>query len=276
MKWCKPCDRTFCSQEALDQHLRDSPAHAPSYECEPCGRTFGSQDALDQHLRDSPAHAPSYECEPCGRTFGSQDALDQHLRDSPAHAPSYECEPCGRTFGSQDALDQHLRDSPAHLQLHKTPLNKFFLSFKGFPFDPNLPPSQSYLSLQRFYNWRRGDEDYSQAWDQFQEALSQELKLWFGTEDDITSWHSLCRAVRIEPLPRTCLECEKAVRGIHVNIVDLIDWARNRADNSEVQIFKTLEELREYTRTTRKIFRNNFDQRGTGNVVLRHLLRSIY
>jgi hypothetical protein len=213
--WCTLCNRSFGSQGALDQHLRDSPAHAPSYDCEPCNRSFGSQDALDQHLRDSPAHAPSYDCEPCNRSFGSQEALDQHLHYSPAHAPSYDCEPCDRSFGSQEALDQHLRDSPAHVQLPRTPLDTFFLSFDTFVYDPTLPPSESYASLQRFYGWRRGEQTSDQAWRQFQEALSQEFQLWFGVEDDLAAWHSLCRAVKIEPLPRTCHDCKKveAIQG---------------------------------------------------------------
>lgn len=121
------------------------------------------------------------------------------------------CELCDRSFGSEEALDQHVQDSPAHFQLPNTPLNIFFQSFDGFKFDPHLAPSESYSLLQSFYGWCRGDEDSAQAWDQYQEALTQEFKLCFGAEDDIAAWHSLCRAVRIEPLPRTCLECEKVV-----------------------------------------------------------------
>ena len=150
-------------------------------------------------------------CEICDCLFGSKEALDQHLRDSPAHAPSYECELCDRSFGSEEALGQHFRDLLAHFQLPNTLLNKFFQSFDSFKFDPDSPPSESYLSLQKFYGWCRGDKDSTQAWDQYQEALTQEFKLWFGAEDDVAAWHSLCRAVRIEPIPRTCLECEKVV-----------------------------------------------------------------
>lgn len=177
--------------------------------CGPCGRSFGSQEALDQHLRDSLAHAVTYNCEPCRRSFISQKALDQHLRDSPAHAVTYECEPCGRSFGSKEAINQHLRYSSAHFKLPRTPLNIFFQSFNGFVYDPTLAPNESYSSLQRYYGWRRGDWESDQAWQQFQEALSQEFKLWFGEENDLAAWHSLCRAVRIDPLPRTCLDCEK-------------------------------------------------------------------
>lgn len=65
------------------------------------------------------------------------------------------------------------------------------------------------------------------------------------------------------------------MRGIYVNIVDLIDWARNRENDSEIQLFHNLKELQDYTKSTGKIFHNNLDQMGNGNVVLRHLLRFI-
>ncbi|KAH8691892.1 hypothetical protein BGW36DRAFT_431135 [Talaromyces proteolyticus] len=215
-------------------------------------------------------------CALCDRLFGSQVALNQHLRDSPAHAASYECELCNRTFTSQDALQQHLRDSPVHFELPGTPLDMFFQTYSKFTFDPSLPPNESYLRLQRFYGWRRGDEESERAWNNFQTALTEEFKLWFGAEDDLCSWHSLCRAVRVDPLPKTCRDCEKAVRGLYVNIVDLIDWARCEGAKGEVRLFRTLEELREYTQKSRKIFYNNLEQTGSGNVVLRHLLRSIF
>ncbi|OJJ41997.1 hypothetical protein ASPZODRAFT_137586 [Penicilliopsis zonata CBS 506.65] len=261
---CEFCSRSFGSQEALNQHTQDSPAHVPSYDYELCNRSFSSQEALNQHTQNSSTHV----------LF--QEALNQHTQNSPAHVPSYDCKLCNRSFGSQQALNQHTQDSPAQFQLPETPLNTFFKSFSDFTFDPDIPPNESYLALQRFYGWHRGDEESNQAWNNFQRALIEEFKLWFGAEDDLGSWHSLCRALRIEPLPRTCLDCEKAVRGLYVNIVDLIAWARNGGGEDQVRLFHSLEELREYTKRTRKIFRNNLDETGNSNVVLRHLLRFIF
>jgi hypothetical protein len=68
----------------------------------------------------------------------------------------------------------------------------------------------------------------------------------------------------------------KAIRGLHVNIIDLIGWARGGGTGDGVQQFQSLEELREYTKRTRKVFPNNMDRSGDGNVVLRHLLRFIF
>ncbi|KAI0867207.1 zinc-binding domain-containing protein [Hypoxylon argillaceum] len=112
---CTPCDRSFGSREALQQHLRDSPAHG--LECGICNKSFSSEQSLQQHNRDSPSHA--FKCNSCSISFGSNDALKQHLRDSPAHNPVFECDICDRSFGSEEARRQHMRDSPSHTSVLK-------------------------------------------------------------------------------------------------------------------------------------------------------------
>ena len=56
---CGDCDRSFKHVKALQQHLRDSPAHAITFDCDDCDRAFDTEQALQQHLRDSPAHPTS-------------------------------------------------------------------------------------------------------------------------------------------------------------------------------------------------------------------------
>jgi uncharacterized protein YlaI len=233
---CTPCNRLFDSEEALQQHLRDSPAHAPSFDCDDCDRAFDSEEALrqhlrnspahafdcndcdrafdsgtalQQHLRDSPVHAPSFDCEDCDRSFDSEEALQQHLRDSPAHALSFDCETCDRSFGTEEALEQHLRDSRIHQQDTETPLDVFFRSFPTFEYDPSLPPATSYANLRVHEGWRRGSPASDDAWNRYQDALQSELHMWYGAENDLTAWHALCRAIGVEPLPKTCEQCEE-------------------------------------------------------------------
>ena len=43
----------------------------------------------------------------------------------------------------------------------------------------------------------------------YQDALQCELYLWYGAENDLTAWHALCRAIGVEPLPKTCELCEE-------------------------------------------------------------------
>ena len=177
------------------------------YSC--CDRSFLTSAALQQHKRDSPGHAQSFDCDDCSRTFNSEDALEQHLRDSPAHAQSFDCDDCSRTFNSEDALEQHLRDSPAHHQVPETPLDAFFGSFPTFEYDPSQPPATSYARLRAHEGWQRGEAASADAWDRYQDALEDELRLWYGEEDDLAAWHALCHAIGVEPPPQTCDQCEQ-------------------------------------------------------------------
>lgn len=61
------------------------------------------------------------------------------------------------------------------------------------------------------------------------------------------------------------------MRNRHVNIVDLIQWARER-EVGQVRIFETVRELGEYSYEKNKIYRR--EQLGQG-AVLRHLLRHL-
>lgn len=148
-------------------------------------------------------------CLLCDRTFPSYTALQQHERDSPAHAESFDCGDCSRSFSSGEALAQHLRDSPAHQRAPETPLDIFFRSFPTFAYDPSQPPATSYASLQDHEGWRRGDTASDNAWNLYQNALEDELRLWFGKEDDLAAWHALCHAIGVEPPPQTCGQCEE-------------------------------------------------------------------
>lgn len=55
---CSQCDRNFRTDDALQQHIRDShkPTQLPN--CQICSRTFNDNDALEQHLKQSRVHKP--------------------------------------------------------------------------------------------------------------------------------------------------------------------------------------------------------------------------
>lgn len=59
-------------------------------------------------------------------------------------------------------------------------------------------------------------------------------------------------------------------------MIDLIEWGRsgNEGNDGQVRVFRTVEELSDYCRETKKIFRNDLEP-DEGGVVLRHLLRRI-
>ncbi|KAN0110992.1 hypothetical protein V8E51_007379 [Hyaloscypha variabilis] len=117
-----------------------------------------------------------------------------------------------------------------------------------------------------------GDVALKDAWGRYQDALESELRMWYGAEDDLAAWHALCRAIGIDSLPRTCKQCQEAVRRTRVNIIDLIERGRKREKSKDiVRTFRNVAELRAYTKETGMVFSNTLDQ-DDGNVVLRHLL----
>ncbi|KAK1764036.1 hypothetical protein QBC33DRAFT_596391 [Phialemonium atrogriseum] len=216
-------------------------------------------------------------CKPCNKSFKQEADLRRHLRYSPLHQS--RCETCDRIF-SRDGLQQHLQTARVHLtgmSATETPLDKFFLSFPSFAYDPFLPPATSYSRLQRHMGWRRESEGSGEAWHQYQRALEEEVKVWFGKEDDLNSWHTLCGTIGIKQLPPTIAACRSVVRNTHVNIVDLIEWGRRGSGERGVRVFRSQEALWEYTTKERKVFPQSSVRNDDGetNVVLRHLLRHL-
>jgi hypothetical protein len=135
--------------------------------------------------------------------------LKQHIRDSSGHADAHRCEPCDLDFNSDQALQAHMRDAPAHQPAPETPLDAFFMSFSSFHYEPSMSPAKSWKRLSAYQGWEKGSSARNKAWDAYQNALEEECKMWYGPEDDIASWHTLCRAVGIDPPPMTGEECQE-------------------------------------------------------------------
>ncbi|CAF9942262.1 hypothetical protein IMSHALPRED_003442, partial [Imshaugia aleurites] len=64
-----------------------------------------------------------------------------------------------------------------------------------------------------------------------------------------------------------------AVRGRHVNIIDLIEWGRRHRNH--VQIFPTVKKLSDYSFESRKIFSKDMVDELEAEAVLKHLLRPL-
>jgi hypothetical protein len=110
------------------------------------------------------------------------------------------------------------------------PLDRFFRSFPSFPYDAQKSPDASFGKLlSGLRTWHTWDKKNPSTWELYQKeikegyqtALTHEFNLWFGTEDDIESWHALCRAVRIRPLPLTCEDC-RSVSNLSYSFI----WSR--------------------------------------------------
>ncbi|TFB00054.1 hypothetical protein CCMA1212_008155 [Trichoderma ghanense] len=149
----------------------------------------------------------------------------------------------------------------------------------GFAYNPAKTPVNSWKALCAFKSWSNQPDRHppkQKAWRRYQDALAKEVELYFGDVDDITAWKTVCRAVGCEDPPDQISQCKAILKKTHVNIVDLVDWAKKGGEESgrKVKVFASVAQLRNYTHQTGKIFRRSQTRDANGrNVVLKFLLR---
>ncbi|CAK7216926.1 hypothetical protein SBRCBS47491_002989 [Sporothrix bragantina] len=235
-------------------------------------------------------------CTLCNKSFKTEKILANHVRYSPRHKNGAQATNGGRNQKGKQPQQMMVevgnvmtkpkkkrnkkknKNFQAVVQAVVTPLDRFFASYPDFPYDRAQPPVESFRQLERFCGMRKNSEEQNQAWESYQQALVDEIRLWYGNEKDLASWHQLCHAVGIRDPPPTMSQCEQELRQTHVNIVDLIEWGRNgQPTDHPVEVYGTILELSDYTFATNKIFPADKvrDDDGETNIVLRHLLRRL-
>lgn len=140
----------------------------------------------------------------------------------PPAAPSWVCPQCrNELVASQKAAHKcfHLGHSIVKTKATEYgAIDRFFRSFPSFPYDAQKSPDVSFgqlmTGLRRWNTWDKKNPATRklyrrQVMEDYQSALTYEFNLWFGTRDNIESWHALCRAVRIQPLPPSCEDCRE-------------------------------------------------------------------
>ncbi|KXJ87549.1 hypothetical protein Micbo1qcDRAFT_215987 [Microdochium bolleyi] len=134
-----------------------------------------------------------------------------------------------------------------------TPLNCFFSRFEaeGFSYDPRAPPSVSFAQLKKHLGQSMNglrQQELKGLWLGLQAAIDDELVHHYGTRGDLAAWQALCRAV----LPaaggvggdverKSITACRKALRTTHVNIFDLVAFARHSAATTTTAAAATID-----------------------------------
>lgn len=125
--------------------------------------------------------------------------------------PSWTCMACNVIVTIQQKASHSCFSSDSKPLISDGSLDEFFNFYHSFRYDASTSPAISFASLQdhlrKRHKWPRDNRECKELWHRYQVALTQEFNLWFGVEDDLDAWHSLCRAVRITPLPTTCELC---------------------------------------------------------------------
>lgn len=136
---------------------------------------------------------------------------------------SWICPSCSAVITSRQRTSHSCSSSDPGPSTNDGPLDKFFHIYHSFRYNASIPPAMSFESLQthlqKRHKWSRESPESKELWHHYQAALTQEFNLWFGVEDDLDAWHSLCRAVRITPLPTTSELCRSV--GIPLPIVQM-------------------------------------------------------
>ncbi|CAK7266892.1 hypothetical protein SEPCBS57363_002321 [Sporothrix epigloea] len=274
-----PCSRKFKSQGALIQHKNNAPRHIQ-------GAQLTNGESMTGTVVNQVNDAPStINNDTVGVTSELHGAQGVRVSTPKSKGKGARSSPGTTAVGNGvRKASPGSSTSPTDIQQTKiepaaTPLDRFFACYPEFQYDRDQPPAKSFRLLEHFSGWERNSTEQAEAWKSYQQALIDEVRLWFGNEDDLASWHQLCRAVGIRKLPPKRRECKRALQRTHINIVDLIDWGRSgQPAGSPVKVYRTVAELSEYTFSTNKIFPANqvMGKDGETNIVLRHLLRRLF
>lgn len=128
------------------------------------------------------------------------------------------CPSCKTMFTIHEKTYHRCSSSESKPSAIDGPLDRFFHFYPSFYYDSFAPPATSFRllrnHLQQRYRWARQSPENYDLWCSYQAALTKEFNLWFGVEDDLEAWQSLCRAVRISPLPTTIVLCRSVGRPI--------------------------------------------------------------
>ncbi|KAJ7801185.1 hypothetical protein B0H14DRAFT_2386654, partial [Mycena olivaceomarginata] len=143
-----------------------------------------------------------------------------------------------------------------------------------FSYDPHAPVSAQYDALCRLYRFsgyklEHGDakSEREVAYAGYQRAMALSFGASYGTDvNDLGSLQSLARVLEIDLIPQWVRTCQEAIRVVHVNLVDLVNWGLPPT------IFKTLDDLQVYTKKTRKFFPQGRAEDTLLKFLLRHVL----
>ena len=136
------------------------------------------------------------------------------------------------------------------------PIETYFARFPSFTYipGPDWRQLRAFYDLADHFGWddkrkRRERAQLKAAWVGIVETEFQGSTL--------QHYQGLCQDLRIRNVPDTVAECKEMLKGVFVNIVDLVQYRRDRdrgVMTRKPRKFGTLEELRRYSEEERKYY----------------------
>ncbi|GAD94191.1 conserved hypothetical protein [Paecilomyces variotii No. 5] len=143
----------------------------------------------------------------------------------------------------------------------------FFESFPDFVYNPSAPVSAEFSRLASHRKWQVNSKTYRKMWSN---CMSEAFENAYGTEfSRLQSWQNLCAELQVDVFD-SIRKCKMALSKVYVNLIDLLD---SRAHGTVVKKFKTVKELRDYTRKTGRYFpREKAKKEGFIRILLKHIV----
>jgi len=128
-------------------------------------------------------------------------------------------------------------------------MTSWFAKYPEFEPDPVAPLLVEFSRLAIHQNWEEGSKKYRKEWGN---CVGENFTTEFGQNaSNLAGWQALCIEVGITDVPTSITGCRKALRGVFVNIVDLVDARRT---GTPVKRHASMKALRAYIKKTGKIY----------------------
>jgi len=136
------------------------------------------------------------------------------------------------------------------------PIAEYFAQFPSFKFQ--YSSNSDWRQIDAF-NALAGIKGWSQdrrrlEWVNFQNAWTHVGETEFG-QSRLEHYQEICRDLGIDPVPDSINRCKEQMKKVYVNIVDLIQYRKNKREcksQGPLTMFDNLEELKSYTEREKK------------------------
>jgi hypothetical protein len=158
--------------------------------------------------------------------------------------------------------DWHRDDSPVvdyedyHEPSQSDPIEAYFTRFPSFTYIPSSDwrQTRAFYDLADHFGWddKRKRIERAKLRDAWVEVVENEF-----SGATLEHYQGLCQDLRIRNVPDTVAECKGRLKGVFVNIVDLMQYRKDQKGGSRVKRprkFANLEELRQYSKSEGKYY----------------------
>ena len=134
------------------------------------------------------------------------------------------------------------------------PIAQYFDQYETFTYYPQRDWRQrgAFNALAKHLGWSQ--EDRKLAYEDFKETWTQIVEGEFA-QSTLQHYQDLCDELGIEDIPDTVTQCKNKLWRVYVNIVDLMQYRRDKSSGGSpppLTVFETAKELAEYTDREKK------------------------